>query len=533
MDKKSSFGGHGNSSLTVFVLSFFFLLLFRLPALFFPPYWDSLIGAMHEAVWLYKNQFDYGRLALEMPGFISGGPNVYFFTIYPTIQALMMWCFQNTAMYLAVNHLVVYALAAGTVTLFYMILSEYFSSKEAILGSVVLLSHPLFLSQSYAINMEMPIVFLIMLGIRSFLKNRPGASALWMLAAFAIKQSAALLSACLATVYLCTQFRKRRDFIHWILLMFPLSLMFVLQYVGKKYFVDYGNMGLQPENLKVMTNLLAMVKRSFALTADVYIILIAVSLGIGITLAVNLYRNLSARSRNRKNPPELLHRVQDTLATREVWLLCWLAGLAMLSATLIQIVILPRYLLVAVPCIYLGAMLLGKRLPGRAFGLFLVALIGFHCINIKGFAYRQISNAHIHNDGFVLERTLEYEEDTRLNIKISAYLEEDYADQNIIAAWPLTHMLAEPRFGYVSKPLTVVSADRPVMQWNGVMSLCDLVESGRYDPMRNVWVYSDSMFFKRIKFMEESDELLERITEGEREMLLFLRNAEMAKSFCR
>src|SRR5688572_6089641 len=61
------------------------LLAVRGYVLLDPPYWDALMGAFPQGVWLARNGFDVARLLTEEPVFTEGGPNVYPFSVYPLL----------------------------------------------------------------------------------------------------------------------------------------------------------------------------------------------------------------------------------------------------------------------------------------------------------------------------------------------------------------------------------------------------------------------------------------------------------------
>jgi len=137
---------------------FLFLIATKFQVLFYPPYGDAIGGPFAEAIWLKRNSFDYIGLFHQL-GYAQGGPKVYFFSIYPSLLALLMTIIPSTKAFLMISHLFVFIMAAVIVTVSKLLLEKVFDKTTAIISSVILLSLPLFQSQLEAINMEMPSVF--------------------------------------------------------------------------------------------------------------------------------------------------------------------------------------------------------------------------------------------------------------------------------------------------------------------------------------------------------------------------------------
>lgn len=125
----------------------------------------------------------------------------------------------------------------------------------------------------------------------------------------------------------------------------------------------------------------------------------------------------------------------------------------------------PRYMAQAVP---LGYILLSHGLwggtPGRRrrwkLGL-LALLVLINLANREGRLYCQIDAgpgaAHSEPEK-ARERSHEYERFLAANIEVARMLERDFAQVPLLATAPFGHMLGEPRFGYVARPLAVACA---------------------------------------------------------------------------
>jgi hypothetical protein len=125
---------------------------------------------------------------------------------------------------------------------------------------------------------------------------------------------------------------------------------------------------------------------------------------------------------------------------------------------------LPRYFLQAYPhlLMWLALALYGSEAHvGVRHGLFLIA-IGYHVLNWNGAFYPArpsgwqvpgIASEIPGNDGYVLERSMEYREDLILDQKLARALERTDRERTVVVAnWPLLHLLAFPELGYVGAP---------------------------------------------------------------------------------
>lgn len=173
-----------------FGLSVFgYLLLTRTEILTLPPYGDAVTGPFVEAIWLFRNSFDYIGLSKE-PAALLGGPKIYFLTIFPGYQALLMKLIGPGKDFLIVNHLLVFAFGATVVTFFKKTLRKLFNEEIALLASILFLAIPLFQNQVEAINMEMPALLFGMICIYFLADKNIRMAALFAVLAFMVKSYA-------------------------------------------------------------------------------------------------------------------------------------------------------------------------------------------------------------------------------------------------------------------------------------------------------------------------------------------------------
>ncbi|MCA9408880.1 MAG: hypothetical protein KC733_09330, partial [Candidatus Omnitrophica bacterium] len=150
---------------------FVYLFLTRRNILTFPPYGDALVGPFSDAIWLLRHQFNYPAY-WQVDSFLTGGPQVYPTSIYPGFLAVLMKVAPSAKVFLIIMHLLSFAMAAGVIALFRAVLQRIMDQDLALIGSFLLLSHPLFQSMSELINMEMPSVLFALLAIFALINQR-------------------------------------------------------------------------------------------------------------------------------------------------------------------------------------------------------------------------------------------------------------------------------------------------------------------------------------------------------------------------
>ena len=179
----------------VFFFCLTFLVLFRFCALFFPPYWDGVMAPFTEAIWLSENKFDFIRLATQIPGYMEGGAKIYlYFSIYPAMQAVFMALIKNPKLLIFLNHCVAIALASAGVAFYYQTAARTIGKRYAAFAAVLLFFNPLFLSQAYAISMEMPALAFSVAAIYFLVEEKPMRAALLMFLSFLVKYYAVIAS---------------------------------------------------------------------------------------------------------------------------------------------------------------------------------------------------------------------------------------------------------------------------------------------------------------------------------------------------
>jgi hypothetical protein len=128
------------------------------------------------------------------------------------------------------------------------------------------------------------------------------------------------------------------------------------------------------------------------------------------------------------------------------WRLAWtLVGLNVLLFSVIGGAMLERYLLPALPIVYIGMIAGASALPNPWRTLGQMTLIGGALVG----------NSWNPPYPFPYENNLAFTEFVRLHQTAAEYIEQNYPDTEVATAWPLSAELSKPELGYVKTPHTV------------------------------------------------------------------------------
>ncbi|HIG47453.1 MAG TPA: hypothetical protein EYQ20_13865 [candidate division Zixibacteria bacterium] len=483
------------SSIMLGLCFFLSLCIFRYEVLFFPPYWDSITGLFSEAVWLDDHRFDYYKLMYETPGYNLGGARDRLFSFYPTLQALLIRLIPDTSLLLLINHLLSFGYASVALLAFYHLLRYQFTKDISLLGCFLLLGFPLFITQADALYMEMPLLAFSLSALACTIYRRPVLGACLAMLAMYTKPTGII---CVATLFVfnlidLTVTRRQRRAACGILGI--CVLLFIMQWFLYQTFYQEID-----DAFRFMRGAL---KGFFQSMPDFLMLYLIFGLFTGLTLK----RHLQEASFTIK--PFFITLFKDRLNILMIVFLSWFTLFYMNI-----IIILPRYFLLCLPVLLFGLISLMVRYLKRAWLIRsgILILTGLFLYNLSGRLY----SVYPKNDGFILERSLEYMDDMRLNIQLAKRLEEKYADTTIITSWPYIQMLVLPQLGYVTKPLNAVTI-------NGPLSYGPFTKAAATKD--TVWVYGPNCFSGMYGYYPHEDELIETISKGERQVVIF-RNIE-------
>ena len=487
-----------------------FLFFYRMSALGNPPYWDSILGMFQEGIWLYENDFNYLKLAREELGYLAGGPRTYFFSWLPGFYAVLMHVFPTVKSTFVFLHVLNFFFAAALAGMMVRLLHKRVGYALAIGTSLAMCLQPMFIAQASMMGSDLMLAGLCLLGFWLYVQRKHAWAIITMIVAVTVKPMPALMSICLAGGFVLFHLKTRRD-----LLLLAGYLVPVIYFSGWARLAAWlffrpdtnpiGNDTFFPAGASRLEYLREQTHMMFNQVPDVMALVLGVLLlHVGLILwrvRKNVLKPLSWRA---------------CLLPYEMPLILALALGGLILESILIVSWLPRYLLFLYPAIFILLALALKPLPAKISLPFLGLLMVFFSANHHGRFYRSPAL----NNGYILERSLEYEEDLHLNREIASTLAADYPDRTVLAHWPQAQILAHPGFGYVAEPLDVIAVNRPAMAWAGIPYFGELaLEQKR--AAGNIWLDANNLFGTNLGIRPGLDHTLETFTSGTRSARLW------------
>ncbi|MBI5363095.1 MAG: glycosyltransferase family 39 protein [Planctomycetes bacterium] len=496
----------------VFVLTFAGLLVLHARALFDPPYWDGLIGAFPQGLWLARHDFDLVRLLTEERTCPEGGPNVYPFSIYPiAIGALYSAGLEPRQVFLLV-HLAMLVCAASAAAAFFALARTATDPRTGARATLVFASAPMFHAMASQMNMDMPLCACTLLSARAMQTGRFGRAAAFAAVALLVLPRGVIVVVANLVLLGAWLFGRARDGDApnasrrraWnacgahvgLLLLFGIELVLASRWSrGPAYVSLFGGFG-------------DLARRVLWIVPDVGWAF------VGAVIVAVVVTGLAWR-----------RKARWTELVSASFVLVFLAFFGQYTNTL------PRYFLqvhghvlvlllafvardgrnvrVVRPWLALAAIAQAVN----HFGTFYPAVsTGWR---VPGYADAKLRS----NDGHVLERSMEYRDDLLLDAEIARRLERfDRARTLVVAPWPITHALAFPELGYVDRAWRTSSPSVPITFDPNATPLRDVYDAGARPPRQRVslevvWVLVPSVYLPGALALEPSIDVVEEVVE--------------------
>lgn len=425
-----------------------------------PPYWDALMGAFPQGVWLAEHGFDVARLLTQEPVFVDGGPNVYPFSLYPLAIGALYALGLAPSVVFVVLHLASFAFAAASVGALYSVARARLPAPTGLLLALAFATAPLFQATACQMSLDMPLVACTALAFAAIDRRAFGRAFGWTALALLVKYTAVIPIG--ANLVLCAlvawrprwcglaaeacdaaeHARARRWALAFLalLLVFVVEVLLVARFAKEPAFVDALG-GWKHLFLRRLWTI-----PEYGLGVLLFL--------AGVPLLVK--RMLAGRAR----------WIQVQCG---VFLVVFLLFYGQYTNTL------PRYFLQSYPFLFLWLALLlhGTEDHSRVRTGVIAVAVAFHLVNQGGGLYPSrpsgwqvsgIAGDIAGNDGYVLERSMEYRDDLRLNQDVARALEVLPRERTVVVAnWPLLQLLAVPELGYVEgRAWTTSSPDNPL-----------------------------------------------------------------------
>ncbi|MBK7874485.1 MAG: hypothetical protein IPJ77_01805 [Planctomycetes bacterium] len=496
---------------------FLALLVARSYLLADPPYWDALMGAFPQGVWLAEHGFDLAGLLTQEKVFVDGGPNVYPFSLYPLAIGALLATGVAPATVFVVFHVASLACAAVAAGALYSVARARLPAPAGFLLAIAFVTAPLFQATACQMSLDMPLVACTALSLAAMDQRRFGGAFGWALAALLVKYTAVILIG--ANLVLCVLLwwkprwcglaaeasspeerarAARGALLHALLLgVFLVEVLLVARYAKEPAFLDpFG--GWKHLFLRRLWTI-----PEYGLAVLLFL--------AGLPLLVK--RMLGGHAR----------WIQVQCG---VFLVAFLLFYGQYTNTL------PRYFLQSYPVLFLwlALSLYGSEGESHVRAGVLMVATAFHLVNQNGLFYPSrpsgwtvptVVGEIAGNDGYVLERSMEYRDDLRLNQDLARALEAFPRERTVVVAnWPLLQLLAVPELGYVDRPWRTASPDIPLSYDEHAVSYWDLYAKGarprKLEPdVDVVWALTPNTFSgPQTTLSTANDELLVEVARG-------------------
>lgn len=395
-------------------------LLCKLPTLATPAYWD-------EIAWLEQAH------ALSQRGLLTALPGLHppaaFWGHPPGLHLSAAAIWKVVGYSLASAHLLIAGFAATGVVATYLVGRFVRDAWTGGLAALLLLFSPLYLAQSGMFLADVPITALGTLAVYLGLRGRTAGYLAAASAMVLIKEtSIAFLLAFLAYLLLVDGPGSRAAWRRVLVYSAPLGLIglfFVAQKIATGHFVFIYEFDV------ALFELDAAIVKSQVRSITRWIFVEQGRWLVSLLIAAALIVRREAR--------------------RDRLLLLFALAVGLFGYAFSVLLYLPRYLLPVLPLFYLlGAASVMALFRRRS--LQVAAAILW-----LGLGAASMRSHPMHRNG---EFDLGYLDVVRVNREISEHLEERFPDATILAAWPQSRQLSQPRLGYVARRHDVVQFER-------------------------------------------------------------------------
>ena len=395
------------------VVAFLLLLGLNCGELTAPPFWDDLMGFHRQALFLADHHFDFAALA-KTGGFWEGGACVYRWPHLPSLLYGIGYALLPAAIVRLAGHLLNLALLATAAAMLARL-----AGARRWWWAAAALANPLLLSQSASLGQEPWLVLAFMGVVLSLWGDRWGAAWGWLIFGALVKPIM-IVPAAAMTLFSLWRFLRRRDRRNVLRLIVSAALLAVL-----------AVMLLGDSDGAVQEHVLAVAAARALEHFTRYFPLVGLALAAALLLALR-----PSRWRGRGGERLLL--------------LLLLQG-CFWGCYLLYSVPLPRYAGAAVMPLYLllarGFVGWPRRTQLAAGALLLGGLV------LGGGELLPPLPEHLAASGEFRERSRESVDQLAADRRLCREIEARCEGRAVVAKWPYVMMLAEPRFGYVTKPV--------------------------------------------------------------------------------
>jgi hypothetical protein len=429
-----------------------------------PPFWDGVTAIFKEGFWLADNNWNLQRLAFEEPGYGAGGARTYFLSLYPFLISLISWGIESPSFLFFILHFLNVAFAVGGLYLLNLLFEHLNMGPYRRAALLVGLStYPLFLSQTVSLTMEIGLFFFTTL--LSFLLVTRSHDRLipWcILIGFFWKETFIVTAWAAVGVVIIDHYIYRfkpygdlvRPFGTVVLVTFFISVVYLAHatYESKVFFQGGSDSRLDFALLKAFPNLLMGERvRSELFRRSLPLLPWCACGGALLSLLIAILDRAARRKED---------ATFSVYLTSHRTLLISILTLALFhTAIALQVNPLPRYYVMVLGPILIGAAILLQTLTLPLQGALLMSLYAANFANCTGWLDTLWFKGKLHSDGFRLERTLAQQQKIREDKTLTKFIEKNHMEP-IVASWPYSLLLKDPRYGYVANTVATYNCTR-------------------------------------------------------------------------
>ncbi|MBX7073025.1 MAG: hypothetical protein K1X71_07735 [Pirellulales bacterium] len=427
---------------TLLAVSIFLaMVVWRWQTLTWPPFDDNAVGLWSEANWLAENQFNYLRLRYEVPHMLEqpGSARSYMISVQPTLLALAIRLLPSVGAVVVAQHLLALFYTAMIALLVYALLCDLVDRLVAALAALVVVTCPLLAAQTDLGGMDLPMAAAALGAALCVKRGRPRWAIAWSAVAFLFKATAIVVGAALVIWLAVAALAEQRRGGKWLSAPTRNALLAIvilaLQLALMKWASDVPIPWSLTNSPFLRITILPWTN------PDLLALLVAVAAVVGWVWARG--------------------RGATTLSSSSVNLLAFTAlTLLLLIVALTVAIYVPRYLVLAVPLVWLVLILAlhGLGVTTRWLRVVLLAALAINLVNSHGALYPKLPWRY----PFLWERSREYQRLAGAWRDAVALLEAKYHDELIFYDWP-ANFYFDPRYGYLQErlPNAYHITDRP------------------------------------------------------------------------
>lgn len=506
----------------VCLIAFSLIVAWHVEALTDPPYWDALMGAFVQGHWHATHSYSPFALMRDAAFFTEGGACTYPFSVYPTLVGALESAGVGTRESFVVLHLLSFVAAATIVAGTFALLRRGTGGVLAALVAAALLVQPSFRALASQMNMDVLLGACTVMSLLALANARVARSCAWAFAAVAVKPTGIIVVAAVLASLVWRRLRtadipraqgeadsgstasvsdssasaedvdraRRRAWLGGIVFLAGVFVLFVLELVALAHW------GKSQPGVALFGGVGQFLgKRLWTLPE------FALGLAVFLLLA-----------------PWLVARILRSRATPlEVDLTIFLLAFSGFYCQYLNV--LPRYYLQAWPAL-LGVLVLAagrlrvtpKLTAGLLVAFGVVGLVNahgrFHPVKWSDWNVPDDARPLVSNEGWLLERSLEYRDDLAMNRAIAARCST--LDVRVVADWPILQLLSVPRLGYVERPVRLAAAGRTLEFAPEPIPLQGRLPSEE----ERVWVVTPNVYDSEFSRVFRGDVLLETFSFG-------------------